>query len=234
MHIFKAYLYCISLSSCCCLLLVESCVDVGSFRGCLCSILGRFYHISLLHISVAYLYCISLLPYCCLLSLESWGRCLVVWGGVLSRFLVVLEGPRGVLRGLLGVLRGLLDRSWAILGRSWAALGLSWVALGSSWGALGSSWATLVRSWGGLGPVLGGSWALWAFILFHFLLSFFTSIFHRFFFDSGKVWGGQNGQKIEVLGTFLGMLFETLFSVEYYWIFDKKQWRKTYRFSINF
>ena len=81
-------------------------------------------------------------------------------GGVLSRFLVVLEGPRGVLRGLLGVLTGLgpllgdlgslMGRSWPVLGGSWLVLGRSWLVLGRSCPLLGRSRACLV---GVLGPL---------------------------------------------------------------------------------
>ena len=39
-------------------------------------------------------------------------------GGVLRRFLFVLEGPRGVLGGSFGG----LGRSWPALGRAWALL----------------------------------------------------------------------------------------------------------------
>ena len=52
-------------------------------------------------------------------------------------------------------------------------------------------------------------------------LSFLTSIFHRFFLDFGRVFGARNGFKIEIFGIFLDMLVETLFLVEFWYIFDK-------------
>ena len=36
----------------------------------------------------------------------------------------------------------------------------SWGAAGDSWGALGALWALWDRSWGGLGALMGRSWAL--------------------------------------------------------------------------
>ena len=45
--------------------------------------------------------------------------------------------------------------------------------------------------------------------------------FYRFWMDFGRVLGGQNGVKIEILAHFLDMLLETLFLVNFYAIFDK-------------
>ena len=42
-----------------------------------------------------------------------------------------------------------------------------------------------------------------------------------FFFDFGRILGGQSGPKIEIFAIFLDMLVETLFFVEICWIFDK-------------
>jgi len=92
-------------------------------------------------------------------------------GGVLSRFLVVLEGPRGVLRGLgvdvwsfggclesifgrFGGSEGCLERSFGGLERSWAALGRSWVALGPLLACLGWLLARLGALLARLGPLL--------------------------------------------------------------------------------
>ena len=106
------------------------------------------YGISLLHISVAYFCCVSVLQIyiaylcCCVVVFcrLSLGVDVLSFGGVLGRFLVVLEGPRGVLGRLLAVLGGigplLGDLGW-LLGRSWVALGLSWSLLGHFWPLLG-------------------------------------------------------------------------------------------------
>ena len=66
-------------------------------------------------------------------------------------------------------------------------------------------------SWGGLGR----SWH-------SFSLSFRIRFQHRFFIDFfrfwkgfGRVLGGQNGRKIEILEVFLDVLVETLFLVDF-------------------
>ena len=72
---------------------------------------------------------------------------------------------------------------------------------------------------------LGGSRALLALILppfFAFVLNIdFSSIFFRFRRGFGRVLGSQNGPKIDIFGIFLDMLVETLFLVEFCYIFDK-------------
>ena len=78
--------------------------------------------------------------------------------------------------------------------------------------------------------LLGGSWALLAFILPHFFASVFyidfSLIFSRFRKGFGKDLGGQNGRKIETLAVFGNMLFETLILVEFCLSFDKIEGEK--------
>ena len=50
----------------------------------------------------------------------------------------------------------------------------------------------------------------------------------------GKVLGGQNGQKIEILRVLEGMFFETLFLVEFCLIFDKIDGEKNIDFKFFF
>ena len=52
--------------------------------------------------------------------------------------------------------------------------------------------------------------------------------------DFGRVLGGQNGLKIEILAHFLDMLLETSFLVEFCWIFDKNDGDKHIEFSLFF
>ena len=74
-------------------------------------------------------------------------------------------------------------------------------------------------------PLLGGSSAVLALIFPHFFAFVFnidfSSIFFRFRKGFGRVLGGQNGPQIEIFGIFLDMLAETLFLVEFCWIFYK-------------
>ena len=46
--------------------------------------------------------------------------------------------------------------------------------------------------------------------------------------------GGQNCGKIEIVGVFWGMLFETLLLVEFCWIFDKNDGAKHMDFQLIF
>ena len=73
--------------------------------------------------------------------------------------------------------------------------------------------------------LLRGSWAFLASILPHFFAFVFnidfSSIFSRFWRGFGRVFGARNGLKIEIFGIFLDMLVETLFLVEFWYIFDK-------------
>ena len=138
LHIFKAYSYCISLLSRCCLLLFGSWVDLWSFG----SVFVRF---------------LPVLEW----SEECFGMFFGSLGGSWAapgRSWVGL----GRSRALLGRSWPILGRSWLVLGRSWLVLGRSWLVLGRSWGGLGPvlgrSWALLGRSW----PLLEGSWVLLA------------------------------------------------------------------------
>ena len=83
---------------------------------------------------------------------------------------------------------------------------------------------------------LGGSWALLAHILPHFFAFFFyfdfLLILSRFRRGFGRVLGGQNGKKIEILGVFWGMHLETLFFVNFCVIFVKNDGEKHMEFSL--
>ena len=50
----------------------------------------------------------------------------------------------------------------------------------------------------------------------------------------GRVLGGQNGPKIEIFGVFFGMLFETLFLVNFCLIFEKIDDEKHMEFCLFF
>ena len=84
----------------------------------------------------------------------------------------------------------------------------------------------------------GGSWALLALILPHFFAFVFnidfSSIFSRFRKGFGRVLGGQNGPKIEIFDVFFGMLFETLFLVNFCLIFEKIDDEKHMEFCLFF
>ena len=104
-------------------------------------------------------------------------------GGVLSRFLVVLEGPRGVLRGLLGVLAGLgplLGDLGSLMGRSWPVLGGSWVILGRYWLVLGCCCLLLVESCVDVGSFRGCLCSILGRFLSHIFIAYFCcrSILH--------------------------------------------------------
>ena len=61
---------------------------------------------------------------------------------------------------------------------------------------------------------------------------FGISIWKKFRKGFGRVWGCQNSQKVEILVIFWGMLLETLFLVEFCWIFDKNAREKHMDFLL--
>ena len=63
---------------------------------------------------------------------------------------------------------------------------------------------------------------------------FGTSILKAFWVDFGRVLGDQNGPKIEIFGVFFGMLFETLFLVNFCMIFEKIDDEKHMEFCLFF
>ena len=69
------------------------------------------------------------------------------------------------------------------------------------------------------GPHVMEDFYLLDFILFHFCVFVyyinFSSIFCRFCSGVERVLGGQSGRKNKIFGVFLGMLFETLFLVDF-------------------
>ena len=83
---------------------------------------------------------------------------------------------------------------------------------------------------------MGGSWALLALILPHFFPFVFyidfSSIFSRFREGFGKDLGGPSGPKIEILGAFLDMLFETLILIEFLCFFDQTDSEKHIDFLL--
>ena len=77
--------------------------------------------------------------------------------------------------------------------------------------------------------VLGTSGATWVRSCIRWTICFnFATISGGF----GRVWEGQNDQKIEILVVFGGMLLETLFLVDFCWIFDKNDREKHMDFLL--
>ena len=73
----------------------------------------------------------------------------------------------------------------------------------------------------------------------HFASFFPFRFLHRFFIDFsrfregfGKDLGGPSGPKIEILGAFLDMLFETLILIEFLCFFDKTDSEKHIDFLL--
>ena len=81
---------------------------------------------------------------------------------------------------------------WEGLGAFWMRLGRSWPPLGRSWALLGISRAPLRRPLGGLGRLLGASWAAW--VPLGRILNDLGSILKAFKKGLGGVWMGSGRQ----------------------------------------
>ena len=87
------------------------------------------------------------------------------------------------------------------------------------------------RSWGGLGR----SWRSFRLIIsLSLLASIFQRFFYRFWSGFGRVLGCQSGRKIEILGVFGSILFDTLFSIDFRVIFEKIGAEKHMKFRLFF
>ena len=91
--------------------------------------------------------------------------------------------------------------------------------------------ATSTHALGGVLGALGAHFA--SFFRLRFLYRFFIDFF-SILEGFGAFLGGQNCQKIQILAVFGGMLLETLFLVEFCWIFDKNDGDKHMEFLLFF